>query len=263
MLKLLVIGNSFGGDCTHYLHGVARADGKDIKVVNLHIGGCSLYRHYRNMLSEERAYSMELNGNPSGFFVSIKEALLSDEWDVVMTQQCSPHSGEPETYEPYATALADYVRKLAPKAKFYVHQTWTFERETPRFKLTSFTEPEPHFAAIQKNYEMMADITNAYGIIPNGEAMFTLWQRKAQYGLEKIHRDGFHADYGYSRYMLALTVWGTITGRRVRDNKFCDFDVDVTPEQADAAREVAQEMVDKYTALNAERRAAKNAPKAE
>lgn len=257
MFKILVIGNSFGTDCTRYLYNVARADGKDAKIVNLFIGGCSLYRHYRNMLSEEKVYAYELNGFRTDFLVSLKWALLSDEWDVVMTQQCSPDSGEPETYEPYATALAAYVRKLCPGAKFFVHQTWTFEYETPRFKLTSFTTPETHFPAIVKNYEMMADITGADGIIPDGEAMYTLWQRKAQYGLEKVHRDGFHADLGCSRYMLALTVWGTLTGRDVRNNKFCDFDVAVTPEQADAAREVAAETVGKYRALNQARKEAK------
>ena len=62
MIKILCIGNSFGSDCTRYLPGVARADGKDIKVVNLYIGGCSLYRHYRNMLSDAPEYNFEING---------------------------------------------------------------------------------------------------------------------------------------------------------------------------------------------------------
>ena len=66
-IKLLVVGNSFGDDCTHYLHQVARADGVDIKAVNLYIGGCSLYRHYRNMLSGEAVYDYQING----FFTKI------------------------------------------------------------------------------------------------------------------------------------------------------------------------------------------------
>ena len=56
MIKVLVIGNSFGQDSVRYLYGIARAAGKDVRVVNLYIGGCSLYRHYRNMLSEESVY---------------------------------------------------------------------------------------------------------------------------------------------------------------------------------------------------------------
>ncbi|MCQ2426882.1 MAG: DUF4886 domain-containing protein [Clostridia bacterium] len=258
MLKILCIGNSFGTDCTRYLYGVARADGKEVKVVNLYIGGCSLYRHYRNMLADAAEYAYEINGFSTGLKVSISQALLMDEWDIVFTQQCSPKSGEPESYEPYATALADYIKECNPGCKFWVHQTWTFEYETPRFKLTSFTEPVSHFAAIKKNYEMMADLTLAEGIIPDGEAMYTLWERKAQYGLEKVHRDGFHADYGVGRYLLALTVWGTLTGRDVRNNTFSDFDVEVSPEQAAAAREVAYEVSQKYIALNKERAAKKD-----
>jgi len=256
-MKILCIGNSFGTDCSRYLHGVARADGKDVKIVNLYIGGCSLYRHYRNMLADAAEYTYEINGFSTGLKVSISQILLMEEWDVVFTQQCSPNSGETETYEPYATALADYIKECNPGCKFYVHQTWTFEREAPRFKLTSYDCPETHFPAIKKNYEMMADLTLADGIIPDGEAMYTLWERKEKYGLEKVHRDGFHADYGVGRYLLALTVWGTLSGRDVRNNTFNDFDIDVTPEAADAAREVAAEISQKYIALNKERAAKK------
>ena len=108
-LKILTVGNSFGEDATRYLYGVARAAGDEVKIAMLFIGGCSLYRHYRNMLSEERAYAYQINGMHSGLHVSLKEALLSDEWDFVVTQQCSPDSGSIETYYPYVTVLADYV----------------------------------------------------------------------------------------------------------------------------------------------------------
>ena len=257
MKKILCIGNSFGDDSQRYLWGVARADGKDIKCVNLYIGGCSLYRHYRNMLSEEAVYAFNINGHKTDLMVTMKHALLMDEWDVVYIQQNSPGSGEPETYQPFANELAAYIRKLCPKAKLFVHQTWTFERETPRFKLTSFTEPEPHFEAIRRNYWQMFDDIRADGMIPNGEAMYTLWQRKAQYGLEKVHRDGFHADFGVGRYLLALTVWGAVSGRSVIDNTFDDFDEEVTPEKAQACREVAEEVLNMYRPLVAERIAAR------
>ena len=253
MLKILCIGNSFGSDCTRYLWGVARADGVNIKVVNLYIGGCSLYRHYRNMLSQEPVYNYEINGHSTDIMVSLKQVLLMDEWDIIFTQQCSPDSGEPDTYQPYANAIAAYIRKCCPGAKFFVHQTWTFEYDTPRFKLTSFTEPEPMFEAIKKNYWQMFDDTQADGLIPNGEAMFTLWQRKVQYAIERFHRDGFHADCGLGRYLLALTLWGSITNNDVRLNSFDDFDVEVNPEHAEICRQLAGEVIDKYRHLIAER----------
>ena len=118
-MKILFIANSFGEDTTRYLHGIARADGKNWKVVNLYIGGCSLYRHYRNMLSADKAYSLELNGVSSGFYVSLSEALLSDEWDVVTLQQCSHESTLADSYEPYLSRLAAFVREYAPKAKLW------------------------------------------------------------------------------------------------------------------------------------------------
>ena len=234
-MKVLFIANSFGQDCSRYLYDIARSDGKKWKVVNLYIGGCSLYRHYRNMLSGEKAYEFEMNGHvKSGIFVSLTEALLSDEWDVVITQQCSPKSGDEESYEPFATAIAEFVRIHAPKAKFYVMQTWTFETDAPRFKMTSFTNPDDMIVAIMDCYDKMAKNTRAWGIIPNGEAMYTLWQRRADYGIDAVHRDGFHASRGIGRYALALCWIKAICGISVKDNEFYDFEEEVTEEERQA-----------------------------
>ena len=251
-MKILFIANSFGEDTTRYLHGIARADGKNWKVVNLYIGGCSLYRHYRNMLSGEAAYEFQINGHKSGIMVSLTQALLSDEWDVVVTQQCSPQSGDESSYEPFATALAEFVRIHAPKAKFYIQQTWTFETDAPRFKLTSFTNPADMIEAIKHCYEQMAKNTRAWGIIPNGEVMYKLWQEKANYGIEAVHRDGFHAHKGIGRYLLALNVYATLSGRDISENSFSDFDEEVTPEAAAAARAIVSEISAKYREINKE-----------
>ena len=60
-MNILAIGNSFSQDATRYLHGIARADGVTLEVVNLYIGGCSLERHYRNMMADTRAYELQYN----------------------------------------------------------------------------------------------------------------------------------------------------------------------------------------------------------
>ena len=62
MIKILAIGNSFSQDATHYLHQIAAADHVDLKVVNLYIGGCSLERHWNNILTEAEDYLYEENG---------------------------------------------------------------------------------------------------------------------------------------------------------------------------------------------------------
>ena len=76
-MEILAIGNSFSQDATRYLHRIARAAGVTLNVTNLYIGGCSLERHYRNMLSGERAYKLECNGEQTGFPVSLEEALYN------------------------------------------------------------------------------------------------------------------------------------------------------------------------------------------
>jgi len=70
MINVLAIGNSFSQDATRYLRKVAQAAGDDIKVVNLYIGGCPLWRHYKNICEDAPAYSLEIDGESTGFFVS-------------------------------------------------------------------------------------------------------------------------------------------------------------------------------------------------
>ncbi len=79
-MKVLSIGNSFSEGASRYLHGVAKADGTNMKVVNLYIGGCPLSVHYTNMLENSKSYALQFNGEPTGFCVSIKEAILSEAW---------------------------------------------------------------------------------------------------------------------------------------------------------------------------------------
>ena len=61
IMNILSIGNSFSTDAQRYLHQIAKADGEVLKCYNLCIGGCTLSRHYRNMLSEQQKYDLEMN----------------------------------------------------------------------------------------------------------------------------------------------------------------------------------------------------------
>ena len=117
MIKVLSIGNSFSQDAQRYLHGIARADGINIRTVNLCIGGCSFDMHFRNMLSKRDVYSLEMNGEDTGFYMSLEQALLSQEWDYITLQQASHFSNNYGTYQPYLNEIASYIRKMCPKAK--------------------------------------------------------------------------------------------------------------------------------------------------
>lgn len=101
MKRVLVISNSFGQDSVRYLNGISRAAKNEIYVANLYIGGCPLSHHYRNIMSDEKEYDYQQNGVTTPFKVSIREALLLFDWDVVVTQQASVPSGLYDSYVPY------------------------------------------------------------------------------------------------------------------------------------------------------------------
>ncbi len=226
-MKILSIGNSFSQDAQHYLHALAKHNGVNLRTINLYIGGCSLQRHYWNMLDDRADYSYEFNSETTGLKVSIREALTSDLWDYVTVQQASPVSPKSPSYFPYIEALADYIRKYQPKTKILVHQTWAYEDGTERLQnVGGFETAEAMMAAIRDSYKTAADAIDAHGIIPCGEAML----RAAKAGLQ-VHRDSAHAGRGAGRYLLSLTWLKTLTGIDISNDTFSAFDVPVSDEE--------------------------------
>ena len=227
-MNILSIGNSFSEDATRYLHEIARAEGEEINTANLYIGGCSLEMHHKNTLSGARAYELQYNGQNTGFFVSLDEALENRKWDIVTVQQVSNLSFVVETYLPYAIQLVEYARNQLPDAKIYLHQTWAYEHESPTLK-TRFPEmtADEMLLKVKEAYLQAAELINADGIIPCGEAMMAA----AKAGEYKLHSDGAHASAGIGKYVLALTWFKTLTGKDITNNAFSEFDVTVTEEE--------------------------------
>ncbi len=56
---------------------------------------------------------LEMNGNSTGFYVSLKEALLNRDWDVITVQQVRSQSPDYDTYQPYLDKLVEYIRLCA------------------------------------------------------------------------------------------------------------------------------------------------------
>lgn len=237
-MQILAIGNSFSQDATRYLHRLARKAGDCVTVVNLYIGGCTLARHYRNMLSGERAYELQVNGEATGFKVSLEEALLNREWDVITLQQASHESHSYESYQPYLGALAAYAKRLCPKAKQYIHQTWAYEQDSERLTVKMGYESSAQMTAeVIAAYGQAATEIGADGVIPSGE----LFAEMLANGIEKIHRDTFHARLGLGRYALALLWYGVLCGKDVSGDAFDAFDEPVEERE----RRIAIECVSK------------------
>ncbi|MBQ7879796.1 MAG: DUF4886 domain-containing protein [Clostridia bacterium] len=226
-MKILSIGNSFSQDAQRYLHRLAKHDDVQIKTVNLMIGGCTLRTHYLNMLDDNARYGFEFNGEATGLLVSIRQALVSDDWDYVTLQQASPKSPDYATYTPYLQELAAYVKKYCPNAKILIHETWGYENGSKHLQNVQYESMSAMFADVKESYKKAAQAISAEKIISSGTALLTA----AQNGLTHTHRDGLHVSYGAGRYLVALTWYKTLTGNDITNNDFNDFDEPVSDEE--------------------------------
>ena len=238
-MQILSIGNSFSCDAHTYLYRISHAEKNDLFTVNICIGGCSMERHYRNMMGDKRDYGLQVCGHESGFLTTLKDALLSRSWDVITIQQASHESFNFANYAPYAEELAAYIRKMCPRAKLYLHETWGYETASKRIEHYGFSTLAEMSEKIFEAYEKAASLMKVDGMIPSGHGMLALSQAQEA----PVHRDTFHAGLGAARYMIGCIWYETLTGKPVTCTDFSDFDVAVTPEEAALARQVAHETV--------------------
>ena len=239
-MKILSIGNSFSDDAQRYLRAIAASDGMDITTLNLCIGGCSLERHYSNMKSGAREYLFHYNGDMSDDkLVTLDEGLALCEWDIVTLQQVSVCSFREESYYPYITELAGYVRAKLPGAKIYIQQTWAYETGCERvYEVTGGKDAAFMLDGIRKAYIRACKEIGADGIIPSGELMELLRLK----GASPIYRDTLHASFGLGRYALGLLWYHVLTGRGVLNNSFYELDEPVDDEMLSLARELANSL---------------------
>lgn len=242
-MKVLAIGNSFSQDATRYLHNIAKADDMDLMVVNLMIGGCSLRRHYNNVLENKNDYSFEFNGEKTNLPVTVKDALLSNEWNYVTIQQVSSQSPDFSTYEPYLKTIAEYIRKYAPTAKILIHQTWAYEDESKRLtEELGYVSSDKMYNDLEKAYKCAKEEIGAFGIIPSGYA----FECAKELNIYPLHRDTFHSSFGIGRYIVALTWYKYLTGNDIMQNTFCDFDEEISEENIVLCKMAATKAVETY-----------------
>lgn len=239
-MNILSIGNSFSQDAHRYLHKIAESAGYELNSYNLYIGGCPLSRHHELMMTNEKAYEFEINGVTLGELVSLDEAITKCEWDIITVQQVSQDSPHFETYEPYLTELVEYVRKCVPNAKIAIHQTWAYEDGSERMtEIAKYNSHQEMFRDIESAYKKAYDTIDADFLIPSGK----LFENMLANGIEKVHRDTFHARYGLGRYALGLLWYTVLTGRDIKDVAFNDFDEPVTDEEIKIVRECVTKTV--------------------
>lgn len=223
MMKILAIGNSFSEDATKFLHQIAKDGNMDVKVVNLYVPGCVLETHWENVIHSKADYEYQLNGLTVKM-AAIKEALLEEEWDYVTFQQGSTDSGLPETYYPYLTDLAAYVKELVPNAKQIIHQTWSYEPYTVHDAFSKYDKNKKKmYDMICVAYNQAAEKLNV-PLIPCGDVVQKLCSYKefdaANGGQSLYAEDGYHMHGVYGRFATAATWYEFVLGGNILENNF-------------------------------------------
>lgn len=240
-LRILSIGNSYSEDATRYLHQIARADNVDLTVINLYIGGCPLSLHYKNFVYDKSAYDLQLNGYSSGISVSLKH-ILESSFDFITVQQASHESWSYDFYQPYLNRNLEFIDKYAPKSKILVHQTWAYPNESERMAKFGFKDRDEMFESVKSSYKKAYDEINSCGIVPSGQTV----QNLVENGVKNVFRDHLHVSLGVGRYALGLAWYEYITESNPVNNNFCDFDEEVTEEEAYLAKKSAHNAVCEY-----------------
>ena len=227
---LLAVGNSFSEDALYYVHDICAAAGVPCMVVNLYIGGCSLQRHWENVISGEQAYQYQCNGHFDGRMVSLQEALAQEEWDYILMQQASHDSGQWETYEPWLSRLAGYLRQSCPGAELLLHKTWAYEQDSTHDAFERYhCSQQEMYKALSQCYEKAAAQLGVR-MIPSADVIQAVRREQGfryEQGEQSLCRDGFHMHMLYGRFLLGALFYAFLTEKDICENPFC-------PEGADA-----------------------------
>ena len=209
MIQLLCIGNSFSEDAMHYLHDLSVAHGKNIHIVNLFIGGCSLATHWENLNHQQPVYDYQVNGQTTTRYVSLTEAIFETKWDYISLQQASHDSGICATYSPAIEALCEFLRHNHPQAQLLLHETWAYEIDSkhPGFSNYNYNQQQMYqqLSACYQHYHEKLQLT----LIRSGSFIQTLRSNAIfdyANGGKSLCRDGFHLDFTVGRYAVAA-LW--------------------------------------------------------
>lgn len=241
IIKILAIGNSFSVDAVEsYLDDIAAADGVDVVIGNMNIGGCSLETHWKNANENLAAYSYKkiVGGKETTTLnKDLASAIKEENWDYITFQQVSHKAGIYDSYFPYLINLKQFVQDNAtnPKVKFAFQQTWAYAANSTHSGFANYNKDQiVMYNAVAQTVRKACLKAGIGIIIPTGTAIQNA--RSSSVG-DHFCRDGFHLSLGLGRYTAACVWYEKLLKQKVRGNSF--IPKGVTKEQANIAQHAA------------------------
>lgn len=225
-IKVLAIGNSFSHDAIEYnLYELAEANGDNIIIGNMYIGGASLEQHYFNSSNNSSNYQYRKIINGSGSKVtkpnySLMEAIRDEKWDYITIQQASHFSGLYDTYLPYLDILIKYIKKHAtnPNVTFAFHATWAYAKNASHTGYPAYGNNQmTMYNAIIDATRRATEEVGIDVIIPAGTAIQN--GRTSVLG-DTFCSDGYHLEHSYGRYTAACTWYEKLFEKSVVGNSY-------------------------------------------
>ena len=224
VVRILAIGNSFSEDAVEqHLYDLAKADGVEVIIGNMYIGGCSLKKHLTNANKNKPAYKYRkigLDGRKvQTLDVTLETALADEKWDYVSFQQQSGQSGIYESWAESLPELLAYVKARVPaKTKMMIHQTWAYDSTSTHRDFVKYDhDQQKMYSSIIDAVKRSSKLTKIKMVIPSGTAV-----QNARTTLlkDKVTRDGYHLHKTYGRYTAACTWYEKIFKKNVIGNAY-------------------------------------------
>ena len=199
-ITVLMIGNSFSVDAARYTHELSLGSDVEIEVGVLYVGGCSLEQHIGFIKDGSSPYEWFVNGESTGKYISLKDALLMKKWDYITLQQVSVFSGLKDTFYPYIKELINYVREYQKESVFVLHKTWPYQTG---FENTNFShynyDCKTMYKCICDTYDYVSKDLGINVIIRSGDSIEAAIEKYGEHLDRGIRASEFlkHPNIGY------------------------------------------------------------------
>lgn len=245
-VKVLAIGNSFSEDAIEqHLSALVRAEGLNVIICNMYIGGCSIDRHVENLRGNKPEYryrKFDVNGKMTeAWGYTLEKVLAEEDWDYVSLQQVSQSSGMPESYA-LLPELVEFVKARIPEdAVLMFHQTWAYAPKSNHGGFKNYDNDQTKmYNAIVSTVKQEAPKVGIKLIVPSGTAIQNA--RTSSLGKD-LTRDGFHLSFVHGRYIASCTWLEAVFGVNPIGNSYCPEGM--TPEECRLAQKAAHKAVKK------------------
>lgn len=219
-LRILGIGNSFTDDAMAYIPNFLSAAGiNNVILGKLSYMACSLSQHAAFYNRNSPAYNFQKSTKNKWETIStgysLEGAIKNEPWDIIIFQQVSQNSGMYDTFQPHLNYLINSMNNdcYNKDVLFGWHMTWSYSSNSKHsgFKNYGNDQNIMYQKIVDSVKAMMEEIDiDEDLIIPSGTAFQNLRNTSVNNPPLDLTRDGYHADLGVGRYILAYTWYQTL-----------------------------------------------------